>query len=150
MAELFLPAGFCLFFVCWIHDIVASMLCLGQWRVISDVTVSPAQEAVRRGVVHAKAGEYDAAQACYKQALDLDRRNSDAWVAAGAAHANRGEFPQAVSHFRTALGIPQLPWHLTLWLPSTCSLMSSVLMTCTYDVDDYADVFPGCKRCIAS
>ncbi len=72
---------------------------------------SSAQEAVRRGVAHAKAGEYDTAQQCYRQALDLDRRNSDAWVAAGAAHANRGEFPQAVSHFRTALGAPQLLLH---------------------------------------
>ncbi len=39
------------------------------------------------------------------QALDLDRRNVDAWVARGAAYANQHAFPKAVSDFQTALGV---------------------------------------------
>ncbi len=39
------------------------------------------------------------------QALDLDRRNVDGWVARGAAYANQHAFPKAVSDFQTALGV---------------------------------------------
>lgn len=39
------------------------------------------------------------------QALELDRRNVDAWVARGAAYANRHAFPKATSDFQTALGM---------------------------------------------
>lgn len=39
------------------------------------------------------------------QALDLDRRNVDAWVARGAAYANQHAFPKAISDFQTALGV---------------------------------------------
>jgi len=42
---------------------------------------------------------------CVCQALDLDRRNVDAWVARGAAYANQHAFPKAVSDFQTALGV---------------------------------------------
>ena len=38
------------------------------------------------------------------QALDLNRRNVDAWVARGAAYANQHAFPRAVSDLQTALG----------------------------------------------
>lgn len=39
------------------------------------------------------------------QALELDRRNVDAWVARGAAYANQHAFPKAISDFQTALGM---------------------------------------------
>ena len=39
------------------------------------------------------------------QALELDRRNVDAWVARGAAYANQHAFPKAISDFQTALGV---------------------------------------------
>jgi len=42
------------------------------------------------------------------QALDLDRRNVDAWVARGAAYANQHAFPKAVSDFQTALGVSSI------------------------------------------
>lgn len=42
------------------------------------------------------------------QALDLDRRNVDAWVARGAAYANQHAFPKAVSDFQTALGVSNI------------------------------------------
>lgn len=38
------------------------------------------------------------------QALDLNRRNVDAWVARGAAYANQHAFPKAISDLQTALG----------------------------------------------
>lgn len=47
-----------------------------------------AAEAVRRGVGHAKGRNADAALRCYNQALDLDPRQIDAFVARGAAHGN--------------------------------------------------------------
>lgn len=47
-----------------------------------------ASEAVRRGVAHAKARDAEAALRCYNQALELDPRQIDAYVARGAAHAN--------------------------------------------------------------
>lgn len=95
---------------------------------------------MRRGVAHAKNGNYDAAHASYRyflaparhtlvlcammlaseaqpsvlpplsdaydcrQALELDRRNVDAWVARGAAHANKHLFDKAVADIETALG----------------------------------------------
>lgn len=43
------------------------------------------------------------------QALELDRRNVDAWVARGAAYANQHAFPKAISDFQTALGAPINP-----------------------------------------
>lgn len=51
----------------------------------------------------------------YMQALELDRRNVDAWVARGAAYANQHAFPKAISHFQTALGV--LRSHLQHALP---------------------------------
>ncbi|KAL3139727.1 hypothetical protein ABBQ38_004032 [Trebouxia sp. C0009 RCD-2024] len=62
-------------------------------------------EAVKQGVAHAKKAEYDTALGCYKKALELDRRNVDAWVARGAAYANQHAFPKAISDFQTALEI---------------------------------------------
>lgn len=47
-----------------------------------------AAEAVRRGVGHAKGRNAEAAMRCYNQALELDPRQIDAYVARGAAHAN--------------------------------------------------------------
>ncbi|KAA6424453.1 MAG: hypothetical protein FRX49_05665 [Trebouxia sp. A1-2] len=97
-------------------------------------------EAVKQGVVHAKKGEYDAALGCYKKALDLDRRNVDAWVARGAAYANQRAFPRAVSDFQTALEIEPghvnaskylrvTEQHMTqLGLPIAASLQQPVLV----------------------
>ena len=42
------------------------------------------------------------------QALDLNRRNVDAWVARGAAYANQHAFPRAISDLQTALGKHQV------------------------------------------
>ena len=47
------------------------------------------------------------------QALDLDRRNVDAWVARGAAYANQHAFPKAVSDFQTALGVSNIMQQLS-------------------------------------
>lgn len=71
----------------------------------SQLRLGWSSEAVKQGVAHAKKGEYDAALGCYKKALDLDRRNVDAWVARGAAYANQHAFPKAVADFQTALEI---------------------------------------------
>jgi Tfp pilus assembly protein PilF len=49
-------------------------------------------------------GDYENAHKCYARALELDRRNVDAWVARGAAHANDRNFQQATQDFETALG----------------------------------------------
>ncbi len=48
------------------------------------------------------------------QALDLDRRNVDAWVARGAAYANQHAFPKAVSDFQTALGVSNIIRQLSI------------------------------------
>ena len=40
---------------------------------------------------------------CCRKALELDRRNVDAWVARGAAHANKHLFDKAIADFETAL-----------------------------------------------
>ncbi len=53
------------------------------------------QEALMRGVQHAKAGQLQLAISCYDQALELNSRNSDAHVARGAAMANQGYLQQA-------------------------------------------------------
>lgn len=47
------------------------------------------------------------------QALDLNRRNVDAWVARGAAYANQHAFPRAVSDLQTALGQSGMPHFVT-------------------------------------
>jgi Flp pilus assembly protein TadD len=41
--------------------------------------------------------------ASYSKALELNKDNTDALVARGAAHANQGEYAQAVKDFRAAL-----------------------------------------------
>lgn len=46
------------------------------------------------------------------QALDLNRRNVDAWVARGAAYANQHAFPRAISDLQTALGQPGMTFNL--------------------------------------
>lgn len=42
----------------------------------------------RRGVAHAKGRNLESALKCYNQALELDARQIDAYVARGAALAN--------------------------------------------------------------
>jgi len=54
-------------------------------------------------------GDYENAHKCYERALDLDRRNVDAWVARGAAHANQHKLQQAAHDFETALGAAPAP-----------------------------------------
>ena len=44
---------------------------------------------MRRGVSHAKGGDYTTALKCYEQALELDTCHRDAYVARGAAFANQ-------------------------------------------------------------
>ena len=62
------------------------------------------QEAVERGVEHARDEEFGAARQCYKQALEIFPENVDALVALGAAHANQKNFKEALSCFGKALG----------------------------------------------
>ncbi|GMH43902.1 hypothetical protein BSKO_11836 [Bryopsis sp. KO-2023] len=62
-------------------------------------------EALRRGVASAKAGDYDSAQQAYDQALELDGNNADALVARGAARANQGQFRSALDDMEAALKI---------------------------------------------
>ena len=59
-----------------------------------------------------QAGDYENAHKSYARALELDRRNVDAWVARGAAHANDQNFQQAAQDFKTALGTQQAPANL--------------------------------------
>ncbi len=56
-------------------------------------------------MAHAKAGEYDAAQRCYAQALELDPAQRDAHVARGAALANCGMLERGVEACEEALRI---------------------------------------------
>ena len=49
-------------------------------------------------------GDYEAAHRSYARALELDRRNVDAWVARGAAYANQRHYQRAAADFEAALG----------------------------------------------
>ena len=69
-----------------------------------DNVICMLQEAVERGVEHARDEEFAAARQCYKQALEIFPENVDALVALGAAHANQKNFKEALSCFRKALG----------------------------------------------
>jgi len=62
------------------------------------------QEAVERGVEHARDEEFGSARQCYKQALEIFPDNVDALVALGAAYANQKNFKEALSCFSKALG----------------------------------------------
>ncbi len=57
----------------------------------------------------AQSGDQDTAIETYKRALDLNRRNVDAYVARGAAYANISQFTKAIADFDTAIGEPPLP-----------------------------------------
>lgn len=64
-----------------------------------------AEESVRRGIDFAKRGDYVTAIKCYEQALELDPRHADAFVAKGAALANQGKFKDAAMDLEKALKI---------------------------------------------
>jgi hypothetical protein len=53
--------------------------------VKAEVREAWATESVRRGVSHAKGGDYATALKCYEQALELDAHHKDAYVARGKA-----------------------------------------------------------------
>ncbi|KAK9916720.1 hypothetical protein WJX75_006234 [Coccomyxa subellipsoidea] len=86
------------------------------------------QEAVRRGVAAAKNGDYENAHKCYARALELDRRNVDAWVARGAAHANDRNFQQAAQDFETALEIKPDDSNAAKYLEATKDRMTQLGM----------------------
>eukprot|EP00727_Mastigamoeba_balamuthi_P000847 m51a1_g1076 hypothetical protein (418) ;mRNA; f:5926-7646 len=69
-----------------------------------------AQETVVKGVELAKKGDYQKAMVCYKQAIEVDPQNADAYVARGAAYANQDKLHEAVREFERALEIdPSFP-----------------------------------------
>ena len=57
-------------------------------------------------------GDQDTAVQTYDRALELNRRNVDAYVARGAAFANQRDFSRAVADFETAMGelVPSSDW----------------------------------------
>jgi len=73
--------------------------------VKAEVREAWATESVRRGVSHAKGGDYATALKCYEQALELDAHHKDAYVARGAALANQHRFRDAAADFERALEI---------------------------------------------
>ena len=80
---------------------------LGRYleSIKSEVRQAWATESVRRGVAHAKGGDYATALKCYGQALELDAHHKDAYVARGAALANQHRFRDAAEDFERALEI---------------------------------------------
>jgi tetratricopeptide (TPR) repeat protein len=60
---------------------------------------------VAQGIAHAKQGNYQEAMKCYAQALEVDPKHRDAFVARGAAYANKSMLEAAVKEFQTALAI---------------------------------------------
>ena len=73
--------------------------------VKTEVRKAWATESVRRGVPYAKGGDYATALKCYEQALELDPRHTDAYVARGAVFANQSRFRDAAVDFERALEI---------------------------------------------
>ena len=51
-----------------------------------------------------RSGRQSEAVGFYKQALEMDSSNAEAWTALGAAHANLNDLTRAVSCFHKALG----------------------------------------------
>lgn len=72
-------------------------------RLKADIQLAWSQEAVERGVEHARDEEFGSARQCYKQALEIFPDNVDALVALGAAYANQKNFKEALSCFSKAL-----------------------------------------------
>ncbi|KYR02386.1 hypothetical protein DLAC_01225 [Tieghemostelium lacteum] len=64
-----------------------------------------AQESVIEGIRKAKNGKFEEAIKIYIDALDVDPRNRDAYVALGAAYANTNRLELAIDNFKYALKI---------------------------------------------
>ena len=64
-----------------------------------------ATESVRRGVAHYKSGDATTALKMYEQALELDKRHAEAYVARGAALNALNRVRDAAEDFETALKI---------------------------------------------
>jgi len=60
---------------------------------------------VTRGIEYAKEGDYKKAMMYYNQALEVDPKFRDAYVARGAAYANLGMLEEAIEEFEKALAI---------------------------------------------
>ena len=58
-----------------------------------------------------QSGDQDTAIETYNRALELNRRNVDAYVARGAAYANISQFTKAIADFNTAIGKPPHSQH---------------------------------------
>ena len=68
-----------------------------------------------------QSGDQDTAIETYNRALELNRRNVDAYVARGAAYANISQFTLAIADFDIAIGKPPHSQHSTTcmtWLTS--------------------------------
>lgn len=101
--------------------------------VKAEVREAWATESVRRGVSHAKGGDYATALKCYEQALELDARHKDAYVARGAAMANQHRFRDAAEDFERALEIDPSDENAQKYLatikekhPEACKRLSSM------------------------
>ncbi len=69
-----------------------------------------AEESVSRGVVLARAAQYDNAIRCYQHALDIEPKFAHAYVAMGAAYIKQNNLKDAIKHLQTAIGIdPHVP-----------------------------------------
>ncbi|KAL6067605.1 E3 ubiquitin-protein ligase RMA1-like isoform 1 [Balamuthia mandrillaris] len=64
-----------------------------------------AKETVSQGLVHAKKGDYTTAMRFYNQALEVDPKHRDAFVARGAVYVNQRNYEAAVKEFETAVQI---------------------------------------------
>eukprot|EP00887_Chlorella_sp_A99_P007028 scaffold2.g7028.t1 len=73
------------------------------------VSAAWSDEALRRGVALAKAGDLPGALLLYAQALELDEANANALVARGAALANQQDLQRAADDLTTALEL--VPGH---------------------------------------
>ncbi|KAK3254384.1 hypothetical protein CYMTET_36399 [Cymbomonas tetramitiformis] len=111
-----------------------------------------AEESTRQGIAHAKKGSYSDALKCYEQALELDPKHRDAYVARGAAYANQGNLTGACEEFRMALKIDPENQNAAKYLAATrhklglneTALPSSAAAACSPHPGDLGD--PGRSR----
>eukprot|EP00698_Gefionella_okellyi_P021580 TRINITY_DN7028_c0_g1_i3.p1 TRINITY_DN7028_c0_g1~~TRINITY_DN7028_c0_g1_i3.p1 ORF type:complete len:440 (-),score=69.35 TRINITY_DN7028_c0_g1_i3:75-1394(-) len=84
-----------------------------------------AADCVRKGTAYAKANKVSAAMECYEQALDLDPRQKDAFVARGAALANSGKLREAMRDFNSALAVDPQDTNAQLYLDNTIAKLKA-------------------------
>lgn len=60
---------------------------------------------LNQGVEHHQRGQLDAAERCYRQVLEADARNADAWHLLGLVAHARGEAATAIDHIQRAIAL---------------------------------------------